>query len=239
MSSEENYGIFSYSQLPATSYADWERTDHWFNSFLIPADPVLDAGVANAKKNGLPDIAVSASQGKFLYLLAKSLGVKRIIELGTLGGYSTTWLARALPDDGEHIGLELEAKHAKVAEENVANAGLGSKVKFIVGPALASLKEIPTSPKFDLAFIDADWEHIAEYFQEAKRIVRSGGVIIVDNVVQNGEVSNFGESHAEWAESEGVRRLVKAIQNDKEVEATVIGTVGDKGYDGFLYAIRK
>ncbi|KAF8890326.1 O-methyltransferase-domain-containing protein [Mucidula mucida] len=238
MSDSETFEL-SYSQLPATLYADWDRTDTWFNSFLVPADPVLDAGVANATKNGLLDIAVSASQGKFLYLLAKSLGAKKIVEVGTLGGYSTTWLARALPEDGELLGLELEAKHAKVAKENLTNAGLGSKVKFIVGPALASLKEIPTSTKFDLAFIDADWESIAEYFQEAKRIVKSGGVIIVDNVVQNGEVSNFGEKRAEWAEPEGVRRLVKAIQNDKEVEATVIGTVGSKGYDGFLYAIRK
>ncbi|KAF9039636.1 S-adenosyl-L-methionine-dependent methyltransferase [Hymenopellis radicata] len=229
----------SYSQRPATEYADWDRTDNWFKSFLIPADPVLDAGVANAVKNGLPDIAVSASQGKFLYLLAKTIGAKRIVEVGTLGGYSTTWLARALPDGGELIGLELNVKHAKVSEENLVNAGLGSKVKFIVGPAQASLKEIPTSPKFDLAFIDADWQLIPEYFQEAKRIVRSGGVIIVDNVVQNGEVSNFGKKKMEWAESEGVRRLVKAIQNDEEVEATVIGTVGNKGYDGFLYAIRK
>ncbi|KAF8890337.1 O-methyltransferase-domain-containing protein [Mucidula mucida] len=238
MSDSQTYEL-SYSQLPATSYADWDRTDTWFNSFLVPADPVLDAGVANATKNGLLDIAVSASQGKFLYLLAKSLGAKKIVEVGTLGGYSTTWLARALPEGGELLGLELEAKHAKVAGENMVNAGLGSKVKFIVGPALASLKEIPTSTKFDLAFIDADWESIAEYFQEAKRIVKSGGVIIVDNVVQNGEVSNFGEKRAEWAEPEGVRRLVKAIHNDNEVEATVIGTVGSKGYDGFLYAIRK
>ncbi|KAF9016707.1 O-methyltransferase family 3 protein, partial [Hymenopellis radicata] len=225
-----------YGFRQPTTYEDWARSDKYFESLLITPDAGLNSGVENSSKNGLPDIAVSATQGKFLHLLAKSIGAKRIVEVGTLGGYSTTWLARALPDDGELVTFELEDKHAKVAEENLANAGLASKVKVVVGPARSSMKELPATPKFDLAFIDADKESNLEYFEEAKRVIRSGGVIVVDNVVRNGKVSDL---EYDDPSSEGVRRLVNAIQNDAEVDATVIGTVGDKGYDGFLYAIRK
>ncbi|KAF9002819.1 S-adenosyl-L-methionine-dependent methyltransferase [Hymenopellis radicata] len=179
---------------------------------------VLFWGVENSSKNGLPDrVAVSATQGKFLHLLAKSIGAKTIVEVGTLGGYSTTWSAPALPDDGELVTLELEDKHAKVAEE------YASKVKVVVGPARSSMKELPATPKFDLAFVDADKESSVEYFEEAKRVIRSRGIIVVDNVVRNGKVSDL---EYDDPSSEGVRRLVNAIRNDAEVDATVIGTVG-------------
>ncbi|KAF8884297.1 O-methyltransferase family 3 protein [Mucidula mucida] len=232
----ESAAHFGHGSRQPTTYEDWARSDKYFETLLITPDAALKSGVENSSKNGLPDIAVSATQGKFLHLLAKSIGAKRIVEVGTLGGYSTTWLARALPDDGELVTFELEDKHAKVAIENLSIAGLASKVKVVVGPARTSMKALPATPKFDLAFIDADKESNLEYFEEAKRVIRSGGVIVVDNVVRNGKVSDLEHDDPS---SEGVRRLVKAIHNDAEVDATVIGTVGDKGYDGFLYAIRK
>jgi len=221
---------------PDTSLADWTRSDEYHNSFLLPADDVLDSALANSKANDLPDIAVSPAQGKFLNLLARSINAKRVLEVGTLGGYSTILLARALPDDGELFTFELSEKHAEVARANIAKAGLSSKVKVIVGPAYKSLQGVPSSPKFDLAFIDADKESNLEYFTEAKRLVRAGGIIIVDNVVRNGDVANPANTDSR---SEGVRRLLKALKDDPEAEATTIATVGDKGYDGFLYAIRK
>ncbi|KAF9556839.1 O-methyltransferase family 3 protein [Agrocybe pediades] len=214
----------------------WKRSDEYHNSFLIPKDDVLDALVKNNKDQGLPDVAVSEAQGKFLNLLAKSIGAKRILEVGTLGGYSTTWFARALPADGSIVTLELNPHHAKVAEENFKAAGVADKIKVIVGPAADSLATLHPDPPFDLAFVDADKPSNLTYFQESKRLVRPGGVIIVDNVVRYGRVADPTQSDANV---EGVRNLLKAIKDDTEVEATTIGTVGEKGYDGFIYAIRK
>ncbi|KAJ2922919.1 hypothetical protein H1R20_g14183, partial [Candolleomyces eurysporus] len=223
------------AERPPPTYEDFRRSDEYHNSFLIGNDPVLDAAQSHSKEGGLPDIAVSAAQGKLLNLLAKSIGAKRILEVGTLGGYSTIWLARALPDSGSLTTLELEEAHAKIARENLANAGLADKVDVIVGPAADTIKTLEPNPPYDLAFIDADKEGNLAYFTESKRLLRKGGVIIVDNVVRRGIVAN-----PEYTDPsvEGVRALLKAIQGDKEVEATTIGTVGEKGYDGFLYAIK-
>jgi len=220
----------------ATSIDDWKRSDEYHNSFLIPKDDVLDAVVKNNHAQGLPDIAVAAAQGRFLNLLAKTQKAERILEVGTLGGYSTIWLARALPEDGKLVTLELNEHHAKVATENIKNAGFADKVQVIVGPAAESLKKLSPEPPFDLAFIDADKEGNLTYFIEAKRLVKSGGAIIVDNVVRYGKVADPEQSDKNI---EGVRRLLAAIKDDDEVEGTTIGTVGDKGYDGFLYAFRK
>jgi len=218
-----------------TRLEDWARSDKYHNSFLLEKDDVLDAALANSNANELPEIAVSAAQGKFLKLLATSIGAKRILEVGTLGGYSTIWLARALPKDGKLVTLELDGKHARVARENLANAGLSSKVEVVVGNAIDSLTKMHPEISFDLVFIDADKPSNVPYFTEAKRLVRKGGVIIVDNVVRYGRVADPTYSDAAI---EGVRDLLKVIKGDKEVDATTIGTTGEKGYDGFLYAIR-
>ncbi|KII91671.1 hypothetical protein PLICRDRAFT_104978 [Plicaturopsis crispa FD-325 SS-3] len=222
-------------QQAASTYEDWSRSDQFHNSFLIAKDTVLDNALQNSDANGLPPIAVSAAQGKLLNLLARSVNAKRILEVGTLGGYSTIWLARALPQDGELITLELQEKHALVARDNLAAAGLASKVTVIVGHAADSIKKLKADPPFDLAFLDADKAGYPVYFAEAKRLVRSGGVIIVDNVIRGGRVSDPKETDEH---SDGVRTLLKQIKDDKEVDATTIGTVGEKGWDGFMYVIK-
>ncbi|KAG6906593.1 hypothetical protein DXG01_012996 [Tephrocybe rancida] len=241
------------SQQIATQRDDWARSDKFHNSFLLDEDPILDAVLANSTANGLPEIAVSAAQGKLLKLLATSIGAKRILEVGTLGGYSTVWLGRALPEDGTLITLELSEKHAEVwilsnvdplklicisqvARENLANAGLSSKAEVIVGKAVDSLAKLHPEVPFDFIFIDADKPSNVEYFTEAKRLVRKGGVIIVDNVVRRGRVADLSYTDDNVV---GVRRLLEVLKGDKEVQATTIATVGEKGYDGFLYAIRK
>ncbi|KAJ3857075.1 O-methyltransferase family 3 protein [Lentinula lateritia] len=228
--------ISSGKQKPqATTIEDWARSDVYHNSFLIPQDSVLDAALKNSAANGLPGIAVSISQGKFLQLHARAIQAKRILEVGTLGGYSTIWLGRALPEDGELITLEISSKHAKVAGENLSNAGLSSKCRIIVGPGYESMVDLPSEKKFDFIFIDADKPSNVKYFTEAKRLIRKGGVIIVDNVVRFGRVADPEQSDPNI---EGVRSLLNALKGDKDVDATTIATVGEKAYDGFIYAIR-
>ncbi|KAJ4490300.1 O-methyltransferase family 3 protein [Lentinula aciculospora] len=219
----------------ATNVEDWARSDIYHNSFLIPEDPVLDSALKNSAANGLPEIAVSATQGKFLHLQARSIQAKRIVEVGTLGGYSSIWLGRALPEAGVLFTLEININHAKVAEENLSLAGLSSKCKVIVGPGYESMVNLPSAQKFDLIFIDADKPSNLKYFTEAKRLVRKGGVIIVDNVVRFGRVADLEQSDPNI---EGVRLLLNNLKGDQDVDATTIATVGEKGYDGFIYAIR-
>ncbi|KAG7442888.1 O-methyltransferase family 3 protein [Guyanagaster necrorhizus] len=221
---------------PPTSFVDWDRSDKYHNSYLLQKDNTLEANIKNSIAKGLPDIAVSAAQGQFLNLLAKTIGAKRILEVGTLGGYSTTWLARSLPEGGELVTFELKELHAQVAAENLTKSGVASQVKIVLGPASESLAKVPSEPKSDLAFIDADKASILQYFTEAKRLVRPGGVIIVDNVVRNGRVADPSYSDGSV---DGVRKLLAALPGDNGVEAITMGTVGEKGYDGFLYAIRK
>ncbi|KAF9484078.1 O-methyltransferase family 3 protein [Pholiota conissans] len=218
-----------------TTLDEWQRSDAYHNSFLIPKDDVLDAVVKNNQDQGLPDIAVSTAQGKYLHLLVRSLGAKRVLEVGTLGGYSTVWLARGVPADGRVVTLEVSAHHAKVARENLTNAGVADKVELIEGPAAETLAKLNPTEPFDLVFIDADKPSNLLYFTEAKRLVRKNGVIIVDNIVRYGRVSNPDYTDAQV---EGVRTLLHAIKSDKEVDATTIATVGEKGYDGYLYAVR-
>jgi len=222
--------------MKPTSIEDWKRSDEFHNSFLIPKDDALDAVVKNSAEKGLRDIAVSKAQGKYLNLVAKSIRAKNILEVGTLGGYSTIWLARALPIDGKLITLELSPHHAKVASENLKIAGVDNQVTIILGSAAESIVQLHPEVPFDLVFIDADKESNTIYFAEAKRLLRKGGIIIVDNVVQAGHVADLEFT---LSRAEGVRKLLKAIESDDEVEATTIATVGDKGYDGFLYAVKK
>ncbi|KAL0945978.1 hypothetical protein HGRIS_012256 [Hohenbuehelia grisea] len=214
----------------------WTREDKYHNSFLLKHDDGIEKAVANSAKNGLAEIAVSAAQGKFLALLTQSIKAKRILEVGTLGGYSAIWFARALPDDGELVTLELVESNAKVARENLEAAGVSSKVKILVGAAVDTLKTLPTEEKFDFVFIDADKPSNLKYFIEAKRLVRSGGIIIVDNIGREGKV---GDASHQEPKVQGVRDLLAALKDDPDVEATSIATVGEKGYDGFLYSIRK
>ncbi|KAJ3500479.1 hypothetical protein NLJ89_g9775 [Agrocybe chaxingu] len=219
-----------------TTFEDWKRSDAYHNSFLLPKDDALDAALKNNKAQGLPDIGVSAAQGKLMNLLAKSIKAKHVLEVGTLGGYSTIWFAKGLPADGNIVTFEVDEHHAKVASQNLEAAGLLDKVTIVVGSAVQELPKLQPEEPFDLAFIDADKPSNLFYFREAKRLVRKGGIIIVDNVVWNGSPAdpNITDDN-----TEGIRTLLKAIRDDEEVEATTIGTVGEKGYDGFLYALRK
>ncbi|KAG8919553.1 hypothetical protein FRC03_003305 [Tulasnella sp. 419] len=214
---------------------DWSRSDKYHNSFLIKPDPALDHIKENAAKESIPDIAVTDAQGKFLHLLLRSMKAKKVLEVGTLAGFSTVYMAKALPADGELISCEIDERHAEVARQHIKNASLSCKVEVLVGPASDTLPNLIADGSFDFAFIDADKEGNLDYFKQAKRLIRTGGVIIVDNVVRKGNVAN-----PEYSDSsvEGVRALLRYIKTDPEVEATTIATVGEKGYDGFLYAYK-
>ena len=211
----------------------WNDVDAYIEDRLVGEDEALSATIRESAAAGLPAIAVSAAQGKLLHLLAMSIGAKRILEIGTLGGYSAIWMARALPADGKLVSLEIDPRNAEVASRNIARAGLGDRVEILVGPAISRLPAL--QGPFDLAFIDADKESNADYFDHAVRLSRRGGVIVVDNVVRNGAVIDAGGN----AMVQGVRRMMDAIHADKRVTATAVQTVGVKGYDGFLMAVVK
>lgn len=211
----------------------WNDVDAYIEDRLVGEDEALSATIRESAAAGLPAIAVSAAQGKLLHLLAMSISAKRILEIGTLGGYSAIWMARALPADGKLVSLEIDPRNAEVASRNIARAGLGDRVEILVGPAISRLPAL--QGPFDLAFIDADKESNADYFDHAVRLSRPGGVIVVDNVVRNGAVIDAGGN----AMVQGVRRMVDAIHADKRVTATAVQTVGVKGYDGFLMAVVK
>jgi len=180
-------------------------------------------------------MAVSDAQGKFLNLIIKSIGAKRIVEVGTLAGFSAIWMAKALPEDGELVTFELQEKHAKIAQENFIANGVSNKIRIVVGPAKENLPKLTEDGTFDLAFIDADKEGNVDYFKHAKRLLRKGGVIIVDNVVRNGRVPKLEINDYSVV---GTRALLEYVRTDGEVEATTIATVGEKGYDGFMYAVK-
>jgi predicted O-methyltransferase YrrM len=208
----------------------WAEVDGLFAEKFLGVDEALKACQRAAKAAGLPHIAVSAAQGKMLHLMAKSIGAKRILEIGTLGGYSAIWMARALPADGKLVTLEIDPKHAKVAKASIEAAGLGPRVDVQIGAAIDLLPKL-LGP-FDFSFIDADKENSMPYFEHAVRLSRKGALIVVDNVVREGKVIDpNGNSMVQ-----GVRRLFDALAADKRVSATAIQTVGDKGYDGFLLA---
>ncbi len=210
----------------------WQAVDDYFAGQLLNPDPVLDAAQEANALAGLPAIDVSPAQGKLLHLLARTVGARRILEVGTLGGYSTIWLARALPADGELVTCEINPEHAEVARANVARAGLDGLVDVRVGPALDTLPTL--EGPFDLAFIDADKQSNAEYFRHALRLSRPGTMIVVDNVVRGGRV---GDADSPDPDVRGTRALTEAVAQEPRVEATAIQTVGTKGYDGFLLAV--
>jgi predicted O-methyltransferase YrrM len=214
----------------------WVAVESYLDGLLIAADAALNAALADSAKAGLPEIAVSASQGKLLHLLAKMQGARKILEIGTLGGYSTIWLGRALPARGRVVTLEAEKKHAEVARRNIARAGLSGKVEVRLGPALTTLSQMAGERRaaFDFVFIDADKENTTEYFEWALRLSRSGSVIVVDNVIRDGEVADAASSDPRV---QGIRRFNEALAREKRVSATTIQTVGSKGYDGFTLAV--
>ncbi|MDQ6840254.1 MAG: O-methyltransferase [Actinomycetota bacterium] len=212
----------------------WSDVDRTINRALVAGDAALDAALAASTEAGLPAINVAANQGKLLALLARATRARRVLEIGTLGGYSTIWMARALPAGGHMVTLELDPHHAEVAEANLREAGVADRVEVVVGAALDTLPGLEAKGgNFDLTFIDADKEHNADYFSWAVRLSTPGGLIIVDNVVRGGAIAD--PSRTEPA-VEGVRRLFEVMARTEGVEATAVQTVGSKGHDGFALA---
>jgi predicted O-methyltransferase YrrM len=221
--------------LVPMSEQQWSTVDQFIGEHLLPRDEALEATLASSAASGLPAIQVSPPQGKLLHLLARAQGAKTILEIGTLGGYSAIWLARALPPDGKLITLEVDPKAATVARANIGRAGLGDRVDLRLAPALDTLPRLADERcgPFDLVFIDADKRCLPEYFTWAMRLGRPGTMIIVDNVVRKGAIT---EDSADLA-VQGVRQLYQRIAREPRVSATAIQTVGSKGYDGFLLAV--
>lgn len=213
----------------------WSEVDDFIDAQLVREPPELAEAVNNSAAKGLPPIQVSIAQGKLLYLLAQVQGARRILEVGTLGGYSTIWLAKALHADGTLLTLEADPHHAAVAQANLAGAGLQDAVEIRIGRALDTLPLIAkdVSEPFDMFFIDADKESNADYFSWAVKLGRLGSLIIVDNVVRGGAVVDPADTSAAVA---GTRRLYEALAAEPRVEATALQTVGSKGYDGFILA---
>jgi predicted O-methyltransferase YrrM len=214
----------------------WTAVDRYITDLLVPADPALDAALAASAAGGLPAINVAPNQGKFLALLAQLQKARSILEIGTLGGYSTIWLARALPAGGRLVTLEADPAHAKVARANIENAGLASVVDLRLGPALETLPQIAAEGlgPFDFIFIDADKPAYPEYFEWAMKLSKRGSLIIADNIVRKGAVI---EPNHEDPRVHGVRRFNELVAAEPRVSATAIQTVGSKGYDGFVMAI--
>ena len=214
----------------------WTAVDKYFDALLVPPDPVLDAALADSAAAGLPAIHVSPSQGKFLHTLAVLVGAKNILEIGTLGGYSTIWLARALASGGRVITLEAMAHHARVARANIARAGLSDLVDIRLGPALETLPKLAAEKRepFDLIFIDADKPATADYFNWAVRLSRRGTLIVVDNVMRKGAIINAASEEPDIV---GMRRCIATMAADKRVTVAAMQTVGSKGYDGFAIAV--
>lgn len=219
-----------------TAEEDWAAVDRYITDMLVPPDPVLDAALAASDAAGLPTIQVAPNQGKLLALLAQVQGARSILEVGTLGGYSTIWMARALPAGGRLITLEADARHADVARSNIAAAGLDGVVEVRLGKALDTLPRLASegSGPFDLIFIDADKSNNPEYFSWALELSRVGTLIIVDNVIRSGAVI---DSTSEDPDIEGTRRLYELMAAEPRVSATAIQTVGSKGHDGLAIAL--
>jgi predicted O-methyltransferase YrrM len=211
----------------------WNAVDGFVAGRIVGEDEALASAARASDGAGLPQIAVAPAHGKLLHILALSVGARRVLEIGTLGGYSTIWLARALPDGGRLVSLEFDPRHAEVARANLKHAGLEGRAEVIVGAALDTLPSLEAEEPFDLFFIDADKENNADYFRWAVKLSHPGSLIYVDNVVRGGRVADLGDTSAMV---EGTRRLYEAVAAEPGVTATAVQTVGVKGYDGFLLA---
>lgn len=209
------------------------EVDCYIDDLFAPTDAALEAALTKAREAGMPAIQISAGQGKLLYLLGRLIGARRILEIGTLAGYSTIWLGRALAGDGRLISLEVDPTHADVARANIAGAGLADRVDIRTGPALDSLRAIPSREPFDLVFIDADKGGYVDYLEEALRLTRPGGLVLGDNVIRAGKVVE-GESGNPAVE--GARRFNEALAAENRVEAIILQQVGVKGHDGLAIA---
>lgn len=214
----------------------WTSVDAWFTDRLAEPDEGLEHALAESDRAGLRQISVSHNQGKLLYLLTRMTRARRILEVGTLGGYSAIWFARGLPDDGRLITLEIDPRTAHVARSNLSRAGVDHLVEVRVGAALDSLRGIAGEDQdpFDIIFIDADKENNPGYFEWALKLTQPGSLIIIDNVARRGRVVDESDTELDIM---GVRRVVERIANEPRVTATAIQTVGEKGYDGFLIAL--
>ena len=210
--------------------------DCYLGDLLAPADSALEAALAASAAAGLPAINVSPVQGKLLHLLTRAIGARNVLEIGTLGGYSTIWLARALPEGGHLISLEADPRHAEVARANIARAGLQAMVEVRLGMALDTLPGLAAERRapFDFVFIDADKPNNTAYFDWALKLSQPGSIIVVDNVVRDGEVI---DADSDSSTVQGVRRLLERLATEPRVSATAIQTVGAKGYDGFAIAL--
>jgi predicted O-methyltransferase YrrM len=218
------------------SEQQWATVDRYLSETLVRPDAALDEALAASDAAGLPSINVSSSQGKFLHILARLVSARSILEIGTLGGYSTIWLARGLNPGGRLITLEADSKHAELARANIARAGLGEVVDVRLGPALEALPRIAAENRgpFDLVFIDADKPNTPQYFTWALKLSRVGSIIVVDNVIRNGEAANAGTTDPAV---QGMRRFLEMAAAEPRVNATAIQTVSSKGYDGFSIAL--
>jgi predicted O-methyltransferase YrrM len=219
-----------------TTNADWIAVEHWLDGHLLAADPILDAVLAANAVAGLPAHDVSPAQGKLLHLLARIAGARTILEIGTLGAYSTIWLARALPADGVVVTLEADPRHATVARANLARAGVAARVELRVGAALDTLPLLEAEHRapFDLVFVDADKRSNVAYLDWALRLARPGATIVIDNVVRDGAVL---DATSDDESVRGVRALAERIAHEPRVAATALQTVGGKGWDGFVLAL--
>ncbi|MFC9894934.1 O-methyltransferase [Nocardia sp. NPDC127579] len=215
--------------------AEWADVDRYLVENLV-ADPETAAVLTENERAGLPAIDVSAPQGKFLYLLARAAGVRRVLEIGTLGGYSTVWLARAVGKSGQVLTMEYEPRHAEVARANLDRAGVGDRVEIRVGAALENLPVLADEQPdpFDLVFLDADKVNNPNYVRWALRLTRPGSVVIVDNVVRQGGLADADSSDPAIRAS---REVVELLSAEPRLDATVVQTVGSKGWDGFAYAL--
>lgn len=216
----------------------FEDVDNYIEALLIPQDDALLKAEESLAAENIPQISVSPNQGKLLQIMALSCNAKRILEIGTLAGYSTIWMARALPEDGKLITIEFEPHHAEVAKKNINRAGLDSKVEIITGKALEVLENMigDNTKPFDMIFIDADKPPYTEYFQSALKLSHTGTIIIADNVIRNGDILHKNSTDEKVL---GVQRFNKFLSGCKEVNATIIQTVGVKEYDGMAIAVVK
>ncbi len=211
----------------------WADVDRFITDHLLDSDPILENVLQNSLKKGLPSIHVAPNQGKFLHILALSCQAKNILEIGTLGAYSSIWLARALPADGSLITLEANPHHAHIAAENIKSAGLSHLIHIKIGRALDILPTLasPGHPSFDFIFIDADKPNNSQYFQWALRLSHPGSIIVIDNVIRDGRII---DSNNQDPSVQGTRDLYQILGREKKVTATAVQTVGSKGYDGFV-----